>query len=87
MNPLTNQITTVGALAANDIGSARLIVQHEGSTLSGILRTLSIDTETINDTRVGGGSTVHIVAVRVTVTIGSITLGPLSRDHACEVIA
>lgn len=79
--------TSVGDLAANDIGNTELILRHEGSTVSGVLRSLDIDVETITDTNLCEPPKVWTVAVRVTVTIGAITLGPLPRDHACEVIA
>lgn len=78
---------TVGDLTANAIGRDRLIVQHEGSTVSGVLRDLEIDATTMTDASLCEPRRVVTVDVRITITIGSITVGPLHREHACEVIA
>lgn len=80
-------MTTIGDLTPNDIGATRMILRHEGSTVSGLLRDLTIDTETITDTKLCEVPKVWTMSVLVTVTIGSITLGPLRRDHPCEVTA
>lgn len=85
---MTQQLThKIGALTADDIGTTRLIVQHEGSTISGVLTALQIETEVIHDGKMNGEVTSMILGVYVTVTIGSITVGPLERGHACEVIS
>lgn len=83
----TTPSMTVGDLSANDIGTTRLILQHEGSTLSGVLNALRIQSEHVTDSSACGETRSYLVAVGVTVTIGSITVGPLTRDHACEVIS
>lgn len=80
-------VTTVGLLTADDIGTTDLVVRHEGSTASGRLTNLAIDTEVISDDMLGKKSRSLILSVHVTLTIGSITLGPLRRDHACEVVS
>ena len=81
-------MTTIGDLTLNDIGKTRIIVQHEGATVSGLLGDLSpsVETETI---RGGAGTVVHrtIWRVYVNIQIGSIALDGLRRDHPCEVIA
>lgn len=84
---MTHPATTVGDLTANDIGNTELIVRHEGSTLSGILNDLEIESEHVTDSSYCGVSKTYLVAVSVTATVGSITVGPLPRDHACEVIS
>lgn len=89
-NPISadhSPVTTVGLLTADDIGATDLVVRHEGSTVSGRLTNLGIDTEVISDDMLGGRSRSLILSVHVTLTIGSIRLGPLRRDHACEVIS
>lgn len=81
-------MTTIGDLTLNDIGKTRIIVQHEGATVSGLLGNLSpnVETETI---RGGAETIVHrtIWHVTIDIQIGSISLDGLNRDHPCEVIA
>lgn len=78
---------TLGELTANDIGSTEVIVRHEGSTVTGLLTALQIETELIRDDVLCGKTRSMILSVDISVTIGSIKLGPLKRDHACEVLS
>ncbi len=80
-------MSTVGKLSADDIGAKRIIVQHEGSTLSGLLTALDISSEIVTEHQMSGETRHYLVDVKVTLTIGAITIGPLRREHPCEVIA
>lgn len=79
--------STVGALSADAIGRDRIIVQHEGSTLSGLLVDLSIDADVLVDGTWAEPSRTIVADVRVSITLGSITIAGLRREHPCEVIA
>ena len=79
--------TTVGQLSADAIGRDRILIQHEGSTISGVLRGLDIEADTFYDSTLADPYRVLTVRVSVRLTIGSITVGPLERDHGCEVLA
>lgn len=83
----TTTATTVGALAADAIGRDRIIVQHEGSTLSGLLVDLSIDSDVLVDGTWAEPSRTIVADVRVSITLGAITIAGLRREHPCEVIA
>lgn len=78
---------TIGDLTPNAIGRDRIIVQHEGSTVSGLLVGMDIDAQLITDARADGTTRCYVGPVRVAVTIGSIRIGPLNCTHPCEVIA
>lgn len=80
-------MTTIGDLPPNAIGRDRIIIQHEGSTVSGLLTGLRIETALIYDASADGTTRTWIGKVDVTVTVGSISIGPLNRAHPCEVIA
>ena len=79
--------TTVGQLSADAIGRDRILIQHEGSTISGVLRGLDIEADTLTAATHADPHRVFTGDVSVRLTIGSITVGPLERDHGCEVIA
>ena len=80
-------MTTIGDLTANHIGNTRFIIQHAGSTVSGLLMSLDIETTVMRRQRVGERDTGNVMTgVHITITLGSITVGPLDRDHPVEVI-
>ena len=79
--------STVGALTADAIGRDRIIIQHEGSTVSGMLVDLGIDADVLVDSTLTEPRRTIVADVRVTITLGSITIGGLRREHPCEVIA
>ena len=79
--------TTIGDLTPNAIGRNRILVRHEGSTISGLLTDLGIETELVRDSTYCGKDRVILIKVRVTVALGSITIGPLERSHQCEVLS
>lgn len=80
--------STIGHLCANDIGSTEISVRHEGATISGILTVLQIEAER-HQVRQWGSREPERDAwvVTLTITIGSITLSGLPRDHPMEVIS
>lgn len=80
-------MTTIGELTPNMIGRKHVRVTHEGATVSGELRALDIETSTTSDGTYADLRGVQVNKVLVTVTLGSITLGPLERRHHCEVVA
>lgn len=79
--------TTVGALAADAIGRDRITIQYEGSTVSGMLRALDIDADVLTDGTWAEPHRTIVADVRVSITLGSITICGLSRQHPCEVIS
>lgn len=81
-------MTTIGDLTANHIGNARFIIQHAGSTVSGLLLGLDIETTAMHRQRVGERDTEKVITgVHITITLGSITIGPLDRNHPVEAIS
>lgn len=80
-------MTTIGDLTPNLIGRKNVCVTHEGATVAGELRALDIETSTISDGTYADPHRVQVADVRVTITLGSITLGPLDRSHPCELLA
>lgn len=79
--------STVGALAADAIGRDRITIQHEGSTVSGMLLALDIDADVLVDSTLCEPRRTIVADVRISVTLGSIAIGGLRREHPCEVIA
>lgn len=81
-------MTTIGDLTANQIGRTRFIVRHAGSTVSGLLMGLDIETTVMHRQRIGDRGTENVITrVDITITLGSITIGPLDRDHPVEAIS
>lgn len=80
-------MTTIGDLTPNMIGRDRIIIQHDGSTVSGLLAGLDIDTTSVYDNALTGYATRYVRVAGVTVTLGSVIIGPLDCSHTVEVIA
>lgn len=81
-------MTTIGDLNANDIGKTRFTIQHAGSTVSGLLMGLGVDAESMEQQRSCKRDAEPVISrVYVTLTLGSITIGPLDRAYPIEVIA
>lgn len=81
-------MTTIGDLTPNDIGNTDLIIRHNGSTITGTLMGMHLKTEIQdNPTLCSTDRNLTVTHVGVTLVLGSITIGPLERSHACEVIS
>lgn len=81
-------MTTIGDLNANQIGKSRFIIQHAGSTVSGLLMGLGVEVESMEQQRLCERDSEPVISrVHVTLTLGSITIGPLGRAYPIEVIA
>lgn len=80
-------MSTIGDLTPNDIGNTDLLIQHDGSTVTGRLMHMHIDTNRTEERVLCEREPRITVEVGVTVTLGSITLDMLPCDHAVEVIA
>lgn len=77
----------LGELNAGMIGNTVIEVAHEGARVKGMLTGLSIDTEVETWLRMNGDESHRRYDVDVTVTIGSVTIGPLRRDYPCVIEA
>lgn len=84
---MSRTTTTVGELTANAIGRDRITIHHEGSTVSGLLTNLDITADIITDATLHDPHRVIIADVRVAITLGSITLRGLRREHPCKAIS
>lgn len=81
-------MTTIGDLNANDIGKSRFIIQHAGSTVSGLLMGLGVEVESMDRQRLSERDSEPVITgVDVTLTLGSITIGPLDRAYPIEAIS
>lgn len=81
-------MTTIGDLTPNMIGRTRIRVTTSEIVVEGLLIGLDITTDHRNVQAMSGTQLLRKVCdVRVTVTIGSVTLNDLPREATCEVIA
>ena len=82
------ETTTLGDLSANHIGRTRFIIRHAGSAVSGLLMGLEIETQVMHRQRLGERDSENVITgVDITITLGSITIGPLNRDYPVEAIS
>lgn len=78
---------TVGDLTPNMIGKARIRVTTRETVVEGLLSRLDIETRHRDAPCMNGTRVVkEFWEVRVTVTIGSVTLNDLPCETPCEVI-
>lgn len=79
--------THVGQLCADDIGATEIMVRHQETTIGGLVENLDLDVSRDQAYNMGGRPVRTIHTVHVAVTIGTITLDDLPRDHPMEVIS
>lgn len=78
---------SIGDLTPNMIGKARIRVTTRETVVEGLLSGLDIAADRSNAQTMRGAAVVkEFWDVRVTVTIGSVTLNDLPRETPCEVI-